>query len=221
MRALFYGEYGRLSGMQGQGNGEYESMEDGPLGEAAAAGDRRAVETLLERHHTELHAFIRLRYGKLLSGRESSIDLVQSVCREVLEQADRFQWAADNGFRRWLFTTALRKINDRRAYYLAGKRDVFREIPESVGDEDGESASLMQHYRTFSTPSRVASHREEVERIEAAFDLLTEEQREVVTLAHLADLPRADIAAQLGKTEGAVRVILHRALAKLSSNLTS
>ena len=206
--------------MKGGQESKYLDMDDDPLSEAAANGDRRALETLLERHHGELHAFVRLRYGKLLSSRESSFDLAQSVCREVLEQADRFQHAEDNGFRRWLFTTALRKINDRQAYYLAGKRDVFREIQQPKESDEGSAvADLMQHYRTFSTPSRVVSDKEEVARVEAAFEVLSDEQREVLTLAHLVGLPRSEIAQQLGKTEGAVRVILHRALAKLSSKL--
>lgn len=187
------------------------------LSRAAAEGDRDALEALLETYHSELHAFIRLRYGQLVKGRESSHDLAQSVCREILENANRFQHGGDHGFRRWLFTTALRKINDRRSYYLAAKRDVLREVPATT-EEEGV-ADLMQHYRTFSTPSRVVSDQEEVMRIEAAFDCLTEEQREVLTLAHLAGLSRAEIAEQLGKTEGAVRVTLHRALAKLSSEL--
>ncbi len=205
--------------------GDWRSMLDDTdgideLSQAAAAGDRKALEELLERHHGELHAFVRLRFGQLVSGRESSLDVVQSVCREVLENAERFQHGGDNGFRRWLFTTALRKINDRRAYYLAGKRDVLREVPATVRhDQHDSTADLMQHYRTFSTPSRAASDREEVARVEAAFDVLSEEQREVLTLAHLAGLSRAEIAEQLGKTEGAVRVTLHRALAKLSTQL--
>ncbi len=208
--------------MQESDEPDYSAMGEDSLREAAAGGDRRALERLLERHHGELHAFVRLRYGKLLSGRESSFDLVQSVCREVLENADRFKYAGDNGFRRWLFTTALRKINDRRAYYLAGKRDVLREVQQPGSKSGGESdvADLMQHYRTFTTPSQVASDREDVARVEAAFEVLSEEQREVLTLAHIAGLPRAEIAEQLGKTEGAIRVILHRALAKLSSRLT-
>lgn len=188
------------------------------LSRAAAEGDRGALEALLELHGTELHAFVRLRFGALVSRRESSHDLVQSVCREVLENADRFRHAEDNGFRRWLFTTALRKINDRRSYYLAGKRDVLREVPAKAGGDSAED--LMQHYRTFSTPSRAASDREEVARIETAFECLTDEQREVLTLAHLAGLSRAEIAEQLGKSEGAIRVTLHRALAKLSSKLS-
>ena len=57
---------------------------------------------------------------------------------------------------------------------------------------------------------------EEIARLEAAIDQLPEEQREVITLAHLVGLSRADIGAQMGRTEEAVRALLHRAKARLS-----
>jgi DNA-directed RNA polymerase specialized sigma24 family protein len=39
-------------------------------------------------------------------------------------------------------------------------------------------------------------------------------------MAHIAGLSRAEIAQQMGKSEGAVRVILHRALARISELLS-
>lgn len=190
------------------------------LTQAAASGDDAAMAQLLERHQDELHAFVRLRYGKLLAARESSSDLVQSVCREVLEHADRFRHPEPSAFRRWLFVTAMRKIKNRQAYYLAGRRDVLREKTPSARDDDsGLEEAWMQHYCTFSTPSAAVGMREEVARVEEAFEALTDEQREVLTLAHLAGMSRKEIGEHLGKSEGAVRVILHRALAKLSTKL--
>ncbi len=41
----------------------------------------------------------------------------------------------------------------------------------------------------------------------------------MITLAHIVGLSRAEIAQQMGKSEGNVRVLLHRALAKVSSLL--
>jgi DNA-directed RNA polymerase specialized sigma24 family protein len=38
----------------------------------------------------------------------------------------------------------------------------------------------------------------------------------VITLAHLAGLSRAEIAEQMGRSTGAVRVLLHRALSRLA-----
>lgn len=185
---------------------------------AAAAGDRHALETLLERHLPALRAYIRMRAGAVVRRHESNSDLVQSVCREVLENASRFRHPSEAAFRRWLFTTALRKIVDRRDFHQAQRRDVGREARPA-----GETAqrALLDAYHTFSTPSQGAVVQEELARIEAAMEELSDEQREVVGLAHLVGLSRAEIAEQLGKSEGAVRMILHRALARLAVLLRS
>jgi RNA polymerase sigma-70 factor, ECF subfamily len=190
--------------------------ESAHLAERAARGDARAMQTLLELHLDGLRAFVRLRTGPELRQRESSSDLVQSVCREILEQAHRFQHPSESAFRRWLYTTALRKISDRAEHWRAQKRDAGREEawPSQAGDQ-----ALFQRYRSFSSPSGHAMVREEVERVERAFEELTDEQREVITLAHVAGLSRAEIATQMERSEGAVRVLLHRSLARLAEIL--
>ena len=193
------------------------------LAEDAAAGDAGAVEELLARHLAELRAFVRLRAGPLVRARESSSDLVQSVCRDVLSNMERFRHPSDNAFKRWLFKTAVRKIHDRREYYLAEKRDALRSVPiAETGDEAPggiRGSQLVDLYRTFTSPSHRAMVGDEIARVESAFDQLTEEEREVVTLAHLVGLSRAEIADQLERSEGAVRVLLHRTLAKLADLL--
>jgi len=190
--------------------------ESAHLAEEAARGDRRAMQTLLEMHLDGLRAFVRLRTGPELRQRESSSDLVQSVCREILEQAHRFQHPSESAFRRWLYTTALRKISDRAEHWRAQKRDAGREQawPSRGGDE-----ALFQRYQSFSSPSGHAMLAEEIERVERAFTELNEEQREVITLAHVAGLSRLEIAEQMGRSEGAVRVLLHRSLARLAEVL--
>jgi len=196
------------------------SDETGTLVRQASQGDRPAVELLLQRHLPGLRAFIRLRAGPMIRKRESESDLAQSVCREVLEHLDKFQYGDETGFKRWLYTTALRKILHRYEYYAADKRNVMREAqgPAQGATTHGD-ASLMDAYRTFSTPSQHAMKREEVERVEKAFDGLRDEQREVISLAHVVGMSRAEIAAQLGKSEGAVRTMLSRALAELAEKL--
>ena len=190
------------------------------LTERAGNGDRAALESLLERYLPQLRAFVRLRAGPLVRARESDSDLVQSVCREVLDHADRFRHPSETAFKRWLYTTALRKIVGRRDFYLAQRRDVMREIrPKESSESQHRAQALLAQYQSFSTPSRKAILKEEVERVESAFETLSEEQREVITLAYIVGLPRNEIAAQVGKNDGAVRMILHRALAKLARQL--
>jgi DNA-directed RNA polymerase specialized sigma24 family protein len=85
----------------------------------ATQGDRPAIDQLLERYLPGLRAFIRMRAGPMIRRRESESDLAQSVCREVLEHLDQFQYGDEVGFKRWLYTTALRKILHR---YESGTR---------------------------------------------------------------------------------------------------
>jgi RNA polymerase sigma-70 factor (ECF subfamily) len=188
------------------------------LAERAAGGDRAALDELVVRHVDGLRAFVRLRVGAELRARESSSDLVQSVCREILQEARRFQHASESAFKSWLYTTALRKIADRAQHWRTLKRDAGREerLPSRMDD-----TGLVGIYRSISSPSQHAVASEERERIERAFEELEEEQREVIVLAKVAGLSRAEIAAQTGRSEGAVRVLLHRSLARLAEMLES
>lgn len=188
------------------------------LAEAAARGDARALEALMDRHLPALRAFVRVRAGHVVRAHESSSDVVQSVCREVLENAERFQHPSEGAFRRWLFRTALRKLSDRRDYHLAEKRDAFRRVPIGDASEDPNSireSRLVDVYRSIATPSRQLAARDEIERVESALERLSEDEREVIVQAHLMGLSRAEIAESMDRSPGAVRVLLHRALAKL------
>ncbi|MFT5051451.1 MAG: RNA polymerase sigma-70 factor (ECF subfamily) [Chlamydiales bacterium] len=180
--------------------------------ERLAAGDAGAVDDLLNAHMPDLRTFVRLRAGAFLRDHESSSDLVQSVCREILTQRERFQYPGQEGFRRWLYTTVMRKISKRAEHHRAQCRDVRRNDP--LGDE-GHGGALLDSYRRFGSPSAGMRASEEMARIEAVFDRLPEDYREVVTLARIAGLPHREIAERMGRSEGSVRMLLFRALEQL------
>lgn len=183
----------------------------------ATGGDDDAIDSLLERHLPGLRAYVRLRSDRLLRAKESESDLVQSVCREVLEHLDRYQYRSEAGFRQWLYRTAERKIIDRFRYYNAEKRNAAREVH---GDDLGlEDSRLLEAYGTLFTPSRDAMAREELRRVERAFESLPTDYREIIVLARIVGLPHADIARQLGRTPSSVRNALYRGLALLSDHL--
>jgi len=181
-----------------------------------ADGDAGAVDELLNAHLPDLRTFVRLRAGPFLRNYESSSDLVQSVCREILTQRERFQYPGREGFRRWLYTTVMRKISKRAEHHRAQCRDVQRNVP--LG-EDGDGGALLDSYRRFCSPSAGMQAGEEIARIEAAFDRLPDDYREVVTLARIAGLPHKEIATRMGRSEGSVRMLLFRALEQLSEIL--
>ena len=183
------------------------------LAQRASAGDVDAVEALLEQHLPRLRAFLRLRMGPELRAKESVSDLAQSTCREILQHLDRYRYKGEENFRRWLFTTALRKVRNRAEYYRAGKRDIAREMrPDS-------EQSLDDVYQTLSTPSGCLMRRERIEALEAAFETLSEPHREVILLARIVGLSHKEVAEAMGRTELAARSLLHRALAELAEEL--
>jgi RNA polymerase sigma-70 factor (ECF subfamily) len=167
-------------------------------------GDPKVPE-LLERYLPQLRAFVRLRVDGALRARESSSDLVQSICRELLEGARGFAFDGEERFRAWLFTAALNKLRDRGRSHGADRRSAARERHDA--DE-----CYFGAYSGLPSPSQFAGASELAGLMEAAFERLTEAEREVITLAKIAGLSRAEVARVMGRTEGAVRVLLSRSL---------
>ncbi len=175
----------------------------------AVSGDATAREELLLQELPRLRAFIRLRTGAALRARESTSDLLQSVCREILADLGKMQFQGSAAFRHWLFKTAEHKIIDRARHHEALRRTPSR-------SEDVADSVLRETFGTLITPSREAAAREEVLRLEEAFAKLSPDHREVITLAKIVGLSHREIGEAMDRTEAATRMLLFRALAELS-----
>lgn len=193
-------------------------MDPGPdfpesvhLAQRASQGDQASMDALLERNLPRLRAFVRLRVDRALRERESSSDLVQSVCRQVLEHAEDFEYRSEEAFRAWLFKTALNKIRERARFHRAKRRAPDREHhAEAVPEE-----MLVSMYSRITTPTKAAAGRELSERLESAFDQMPDDYREVISLSRIVGLPRAEVAKAMNRSEGAVSMLLSRALLEL------
>src|SRR5262245_11640957 len=95
----------------------------------ATAGDSTSLDVLLLRYLPRLRAFVRVHSSQLVRQQESCSDLVRSVCGEVLQGAEKFEYRGEGPFRAWLFRTALNKILERTRSMTQQKRDVRREVP--------------------------------------------------------------------------------------------
>lgn len=184
----------------------------------AKRGDVDAVQALIVPHLPGLTGFVRLHAGKALCARLSVSDVVQSVCRRAIEGLGGVEAETEAPFKQWLFATALNRIRDLRDHHHAARRDVDRERALSFDTRVG-SQDLAASYATLNTPSRQAIAKEQVERIERAFDELPDDYREVLLLARMVGLSYAELAERTGRTEGAVRQLLFRARARLATLL--
>lgn len=181
------------------------------LFEQATGGDQQALDQLLVRYLPQLHAYVHVRLGPALRRRESSLDVVQSVCRELLS-AERPAWNGEDRFRAWLFTSALNKLRERHRRAYSGKRDLSREEPDGALESFAALAHLV-------TPSQEAIGREVGAAVHAALTELSEEHREVITLARLVGLPHGVIAEVMGRSEAATRQLLARGMVQLVNAL--
>lgn len=140
------------------------------------------------------------------------MDVVQSACREVLADPSRYEPRGEERFRGWLFTTALNKLREKGRFHGRDKRNPERECPDL--DADGALPPVG-----CLTPSADAMGREAAGALDAAMQALSEEHREVVTMARIARLPHDVIAELMGRSEEAVRQLLVRALRRLADEL--
>lgn len=189
------------------------TTETRELVQLASRGDGASLRELLQRFLPELRAFIRLKTGAHLRAKESCSDLVQSVCREVLEDLESIEYRGERAFKQWLFTRSLRKIQDRDRFHRRMKRDAAREEPDAFDEQ------LATGYQRLLTPSRAAIRQEEIAILEAAFDRMPEDYRDVITYARLLGMDHNEIGERMSKSPGAVRVLLHRAIARLGTLL--
>jgi RNA polymerase sigma-70 factor (subfamily 1) len=178
---------------------------------AATRGEQPAIDELVQRYLPRLHAYVRLRMGRALRQREASQDLVQSVCRELVSHFDELEYRDEHQFLGWLFTTALRKVQEKQRYHQREARSPDREV--AGGDDEALAAAH------WLTPSRDAIGRERLERVADALANLPDDYREVIGLARIAGLSHREIAARLGRSEAATRKLLGRALASLGEVL--
>lgn len=190
------------------------TADEAALVARAQTGDRSAVEMLMARHLPALEAYVRLRAGKAFGAREAVSDLVQSTCRDLLSNLGNFKHGGEQAFRHWLYATAARKIADKYAYHNAQRRELGRE-----GVSEAASVILMGLAGRDASPTAQVAGNEFLERLQLAFDELSEREREVVLLSRVVGLSRGEVAAAMGETEGAVRNLLHRTLAKLAGRL--
>jgi len=177
--------------------------------DSAANGDEAAYERLFQRYLPQLQAFVAFHMGDGLALHESSADIVQSACREVLRDLHSFEYRGEMAFKQLLFLSARRKLVDRARHHRRQRRD--RALDCELHDQVATGvASLL-------TPSRVAMGREHRERLMAALEQLPAPHRQVLMLCRGLGMTPSEAAAELGQTANQVRVTLHRALARLST----
>ena len=167
----------------------------------AKAGDRRALEELYLLHFDRIYRYLQLSVGN----RHDAEDLTNQTFIKMIESIDRFVWR-QAPFSAWLFRIAHNLAMD---HFRAGRRWQPEEKPAERADAV-EASAEDEALRTLGR-----------ETVLATMEALSREQRQVLTLKLVFDFSNAEVAATLGKTEGAIKSLQHRAVASLQRQLTA
>jgi RNA polymerase sigma-70 factor, ECF subfamily len=173
----------------------------------ARLGDRDALGQLLESFRPYVRYLVRALGGERLRPRLGESDLIQDALLEAHRSFAQFRGSTVAELTGWLRRIVVRSAGHSLRHHLeAGKRAAAAE--EAAFDLDGQADP-------GSTPSAQAARHEEAARMAEALARLPNDMQQVLLGRHMDGLSYAALAEQLGRTEGAVRILYTRALRRL------
>lgn len=168
---------------------------------AARDGDRAAFDELVRATYAQTYT---LAY-RLTGDPEDASDVVQEVYLRAYRGLRRYR--ADSQFTTWLYRIT---ANCAATHHQRNRRHVHDAMPDE---------SALVESRREADPHHRAEQRELRDRLEDAVAALPARLRAVVVLRDIYGMTHESIAAELGISESAAKVRLHRARRRLKDDL--
>jgi RNA polymerase sigma-70 factor (ECF subfamily) len=159
----------------------------------AAQQDTARFAELYENNFERVYAYIARRVGS----REEAQDLTADVFHQALANLPRFEWRG-LPFNAWLLGIAANLLSDRWQRSVR-RQEVVADDLEQVTEDDIEQRAML--YQLVET--------------------LPEDQRRVIILRFVAQKSLREIAADLGRSDGAIKQLQLRALQNLRERIRS
>ena len=169
-------------------------------------------EWCLERFRPLLRLQIRqVQLDPRLKRRFDESDLVQEALLRAHQSRADFRGADEAAFRKWLEQILANVLTDAVRRERAQKRDVALE--QSLDAVLEQSSAQLEEYLSAhgASPAELAERQEQLLRLAAALDRLSDDYRDVIIRRDLRDESVAQIAEHMGRTEKSVAGLLLRA----------
>jgi RNA polymerase sigma-70 factor (ECF subfamily) len=166
-----------------------------------AKGDPEAFGELYERHVKRVYNYIYYRVG---AKRQDAEDLTARTFLQALAHLPRFRQQGVP-ISAWL----LRIAHNLVANWHRDNRRQYVPLDEAAEVREGADQ-----------PGEAAEKREERRELLAAIAELPTERQQLIVLRFVQGMRAADIAVVMGRSEGAVKALLHRTLTSLRKNLS-
>ena len=161
--------------------------------------DQEAFAQLYEEYFDKIYRYVALKIGD----RMEAEDITQQVFLNAIKAISSFRWRGIP-FSAWLFRIAHNQVVD----YLRRKtKRPTMPLDESLVASDYD-------------PQLIAGRKLDIERLYSAAGKLTPAQQEVISLRFAGELPIAQVAQIMGKSEGAVKALQHSAIVALRKTLS-
>ena len=171
------------------------------LVELGQQGDRAALEELYLLHFDRIYSYLHMSLGN----RHDAEDLTTQTFLKMLESIGRFKWQSAP-FSAWLFRIAHNLAMD---HFRANRRwQPEEEVPEPAPPEESSAEAEAMH---------AIGRQSMLELIED----LSSEQQQVLALKFVFNFSTGEAATILGKTEGAIKSLQHRALVSLQKQISA
>ena len=175
------------------------SVDDKQLIARAQRGDKKAISTLYTTHLQSIYKYVRYRVDTDAQAEDITSDVFLRMVREL----PRYQ-VTGAPFRAWLYRIAYNCIVD--IYRRPVTDGLTDEISENLpGDTDD--------------PFQVLALAEDHDQLRRALSSLSPDYQNVLVLRFINDVPHAEVAEIMGKSEANARVLQHRALKALANAL--
>ena len=185
----------------------------------ARRGEANGLGNLLQYYGNYLKLLVTTHLDAKLRARCSPSDIVQESYFEAHRDFEKFQGRTAGEFLAWLRKILVNNIaREVEKHILSAKRDVRREVRL-----DGMQAALERSAARLesvfvdraSSPSSRADRHEHVVALANHMAELPADYREVLVLRHCEGLAFKDIARQMGRSTGAVRMLWLRAIGQI------
>jgi len=167
------------------------------IGRVAAHGDRGAFKLLFEHFAPRVKGFL-VKSGMTADAAE---EIAQTTLLTVWRKAAQFD-PASAGAAAWIFTIA-------RNLRIDSARQAARRTKAAVSAERDETPEVAD------SPETMMVRCDDVSRVEAALQRLSEEQSKVIRMSFIEEQPHGEIAERLGLPLGTVKSRIRLAMARL------
>jgi RNA polymerase sigma-70 factor (ECF subfamily) len=182
-------------------SGPEENVEPAQLAPAAKAELDRAFEDFYRAHLRDVYSYAYYRVGN----HHDAEDLTEQAFLQAYRHFDRARRESDGRpLRPWLIRIAHNLASN---YY----RDRSRR-PQTPLDSADPIA-------TRHDTEQIAAGREELRQVMANLETLSDDRREALIMRFALGMDNREIARALGRSDGATKVLIHRAIKQLQEEM--